>query len=92
MNFILADVVTWTDNESHGLKLNPTKTQTVIFATQNTHARIDSPTLTPLAHNEIQLEFTDIVQNLGVFFGKNLVLDRQIIVCQKVYGTLNSFQ
>jgi hypothetical protein len=90
MNFILADVVTWT--ESHGLKLNPTKTQAMFIATQNTRARINLQTLTPLTLNETQLEFTDTATNLGVFFDKHLVWDRHISICQKVYGTLNSLQ
>jgi Reverse transcriptase (RNA-dependent DNA polymerase) len=34
MNFILGDIVTWT--ESHGLKLNPTKSQVMLIATQLT--------------------------------------------------------
>jgi len=91
MNFILGDIVTWT--ESHGLKLNPTKTQAMLIATQNTRARINLQSLTPLTLNGTQLEFTDTVKNLGVFFDKHLVWDRHISsICQKVYGTLNSLQ
>jgi hypothetical protein len=88
----LGDIVTWT--ESHGLKLNQTKSQAMMrIATQNTRARINLQTLTPLTLNGTQLEFTDTVKNLGVFFDKHLVWDRHIsIICQKVYGSLNSLQ
>jgi Reverse transcriptase (RNA-dependent DNA polymerase) len=63
---ILGDLVTWT--ESHGLKLNPTKSQAMLIATQNTRAQ----SLTPFTLNGTQLEFTDTVKNLGVFFDKHL--------------------
>jgi Reverse transcriptase (RNA-dependent DNA polymerase) len=91
MNFILGDIVTWT--ESHGLKLNPTKTQAMLIATQNTRARINLPTLTPLTLNGTQINYTDTVKNLGIFFDKHLAWDKHISsICQKVYGTLNNLQ
>jgi hypothetical protein len=51
-------IVTWT--ESHGFKLNPTKTRAMmLIATQNTRARINLPTLTPLTLNGTQINYTD---------------------------------
>jgi hypothetical protein len=65
----------------------------MLAATQNTRARIDLSTLTPLTLNGIQIDFTDTVKNLGVFFDKHLVWDRHISsICQKVYSTLNGLQ
>jgi Reverse transcriptase (RNA-dependent DNA polymerase)/Endonuclease-reverse transcriptase len=91
MNFILGDIVTWT--ESHGLKLNPTKTQAMLIATQNTRARINLQSLTPLTLNGTIIEYTDTVKNLGVHFDKHLAWDKHISsICQKVYGTLNNLQ
>jgi hypothetical protein len=87
----LGDIVTWT--ESHGLKLNPTKTQAMLIATQNTRARINLQSLTPLALNGTIIEYTDTVKNLGVNFDKHLAWDKHISsICQKVYGTLNNLQ
>jgi hypothetical protein len=91
MNFILDDVFTW--SQKHGLKLNPTKTQAMIIATHNLHSKLDFSTLPNLTLNNIQIEYTDVVKNLGVYFDKNLKWDKQISsVCQKVYGVLNNLQ
>jgi hypothetical protein len=65
MNFILGDMVTWT--ESHGLKLNPTKTQAMLIATQNTHARINLSALTPLVLDGTQINYKDTVKKFGHF-------------------------
>ena len=89
MNFILEDVARW--SESHGLKLNPTKTQAMLFATQNTHTKINTHNLTHLTLNGTDIKYFDTVKNLGVTFDKYLSWDKQISsVSQKVYGTLNN--
>jgi Reverse transcriptase (RNA-dependent DNA polymerase)/Endonuclease-reverse transcriptase len=89
MNFILADVAKW--SESHGLKLNSSKTQAMLIATQNTHKQINHQNLTKLTLNGTDITYVDTVKNLGVTFDKHLNWDKQIsLVSQKVYGTLNN--
>jgi Reverse transcriptase (RNA-dependent DNA polymerase) len=89
MNFILEDVAKW--SESHGLKLNSSKTQAMLIATQNTHKQINHQNLTKLTLNGTDITYVDTVKNLGVTFDKHLNWDKQIsLVSQKVYGTLNN--
>jgi hypothetical protein len=65
----------------------------MLIATQNTRARINLQTLTPLTLNGTTIEYTDTVKNLGIFFDKHLAWDKHISsICQKVYGTLNNLQ
>jgi hypothetical protein len=89
MNFILEDVAKW--SESHGLKLNSSKTQAMLIATPNTHKLIDHQNLTKLTLNGTDITYFDTVKNLGITFDKHLNWDKQISsVSQKVYGTLNN--
>jgi Reverse transcriptase (RNA-dependent DNA polymerase) len=89
MNFILEDVAKW--SESHGLKLNPSKTQAMLIATQNTHKQINHQNLTKLTLNGTDIQYFDTVKNLGVIFDKHFSWDKQISsVSQKIYGTLNN--
>jgi hypothetical protein len=89
MNFILEDVAKW--SESHGLKLNSSKTQAMLIATPNTHKLIEHHNLTKLHLNGTDITYCDTVKNLGVTFDKHLNWDKQISsVSQKVYGTLNN--
>jgi hypothetical protein len=58
----------------------------MLIATQNTRARINLQTLTPLTLIGTTIEYTDTVKNLGVFFDKHLAWDKHISsICQKVY-------
>lgn len=89
MNTILGDIATW--SEQHGLKLNPTKTQTMLIASPDTRKHIITQNLTPLSLLGSQIKFSDTVKNLGVFFDTTLSWDKHISsICQKVYGSLNN--
>jgi hypothetical protein len=89
MNFILEDIAIW--SERHGLKLNPNKTQAMLIASQNTHKQINTQNVTKLSLNGTDINFIDVIKNLGVMFDKNFTWNKQIsAVCQKVYGTLNN--
>jgi hypothetical protein len=76
MNFILEDVAKW--SESHGLKLNSSKTQAMLIATPNTHKLIDHQNLTKLTLNGTDITYFDTVKNLGITFDKHLNWDKQI--------------
>jgi retron-type reverse transcriptase len=89
MNFVLEDVFNW--SESHGLKLNPSKTQAMILTPNKIH--ISTENLPTLTLNNKKIEYFEYVKNLGVMFDKNLSWNKHIsLVCQKVYGTLNNLE
>lgn len=89
MNFVLEDVFNW--SESHGLKLNPSKTQAMILTPQNTH--ISTENLPELVLCNTKIDYFEHVKNLGVMFDQKLSWNKQIShICQKVYGTLNNLE
>jgi Reverse transcriptase (RNA-dependent DNA polymerase)/Endonuclease-reverse transcriptase len=89
MNFILEDVAKW--SASHGLILNPSKTQAMLIATPNTHKQINHENLIKLTLNGTDITYFDTIKNLEITFDKHLNWDKQISsVSQKVYGTLNN--
>jgi Reverse transcriptase (RNA-dependent DNA polymerase)/Endonuclease-reverse transcriptase len=89
MNFILEDVASW--SASHGLKLNASKTQAMLIASQNTQKMINHDNLSKLRLHGTDITYFDTVKNLGITFDKNLAWGKQISsVSQKIYGTLNN--
>jgi exonuclease III len=91
LNLVLDDIAKW--SEQHGLKLNPTKTQAMLIATDKTQKQINKLNLPKLTLTGTHILFSDTVKNLGVFFDTTLSWDRHIsAICQKIYGSLNNLQ
>jgi hypothetical protein len=89
LNTILADIAIW--SEEHGLKLNPTKTHSMLISSPEVRKHINTHALTPLTLLGTQIKFSDNFKNLGVYFDTTFNWDKHVSsICQKVYGSLNN--
>jgi hypothetical protein len=84
-------VIEWSHN--NGLKLNARKTQAIIIGSERMHSKFDSDNVPKIIIDGEIIEYGENVENLGIFFDKNLNWNRQISsVHQKVYGVLKNIE
>jgi hypothetical protein len=89
LNEVIKDVSVWCDQ--HGLKLNPNKTQVLVIGSENQYHRFDLASLDKIMINDVVVDYSEKVKNLGLVFDKNFSWNGQIsAVTQKVYGVLNN--
>jgi hypothetical protein len=91
MNEILRDVLIWSNK--HGLRLNANKTQVLIVSRERQYSKIDFSSIDKISVNDTLIPYSEVVENLGIFFDKHLSWNKQIsYVHQKVYGVLKNLE
>ncbi|CAH2102081.1 unnamed protein product [Euphydryas editha] len=66
----LATIYQW--SKSFGLKVNPSKTQTIVIGSQYILSRIDWSNIPPIIYDNVPIPYSSTVKNLGVFLDVNL--------------------
>uniref|UniRef100_A0A1B6KKS7 Reverse transcriptase domain-containing protein n=1 Tax=Graphocephala atropunctata TaxID=36148 RepID=A0A1B6KKS7_9HEMI len=77
----------------HGLKLNETKTQTMVVGYSRLLTKIDFNTAPKLRLNNHELEYSDKVKNLGLIMTKHLGwTDQTVLTCNRVFAGIHSLK
>ena len=91
VNQDLDHIVTWSKN--HGMRINPSKSQAILFASKKILSRIDSETLPSLLIGTTPISFHNTVKNLGLQLQHNLSWNEHVnTVCRKAYASLFSLR
>ncbi|CAH2095156.1 unnamed protein product [Euphydryas editha] len=69
-NSDLATICQW--SKSFGLKVNPSKSQTIVIGSPNIVSRIDWSRISPILYDNVIIPYSSVVKNLGIFFYVNL--------------------
>lgn len=89
MNRDLVEIASWAS--SHGLSVNPVKSQTIIIGSRGQLSRIDKARIPAVSFMGTVIPYCDIVKNLGVFVDSSLSWIRQVNeVSRKIFTSLKS--
>lgn len=91
MNEDIAAIASWAFK--HGLKLNESKTQTLLIGSNRLISNIDMDMVPRLRLNGHPLEFQNKVKNLGLIMNNNLTWTDQVTAtCNKVFASIHSLK
>lgn len=91
MNTDIKSITLWT--HKHGLKLNESKTQTIIIGSTRLRSQINLETVPKLKLNNIDLEYSDKVKNLGLTINSSLKWnDAVTTTCNRVFASIHSLK
>lgn len=84
-------ITTWA--QKHGLKLNETKTQTIIIGQPRLASQINFTTIPKLKLNNHELEYCDKVKNLGLTINKSLTWNETVTTtCNRIFASIHSLK
>lgn len=91
LNNDLHSIVQW--SKSHGLRVNPSKTQAIIIGSHKLISRIDWSNLPSIMLDGTRIKYSDTVKDLGVIFDKYLSWAPQVSeVSRKVFASIGSLR
>ncbi|KAG7301647.1 hypothetical protein JYU34_014621 [Plutella xylostella] len=77
----------------YGLKVNPTKTQSILIGSSRLLCNVDYAHLPSIIFDNVQIPFGNVVKNLGIFIDKHLSWGPQLdSVSRKVFGSASSLR
>ncbi|KAL0832948.1 hypothetical protein ABMA28_001083 [Loxostege sticticalis] len=89
INTDLNRILNW--STSYGLKVNPSKTQVIVLGGSRQIARIDWNALPPIIFDGVQIPYSQVVKNLGVYIDSSLTWTTQVAeVSRRVFATAAS--
>lgn len=91
INTDIVSITTWAYR--HGLKLNETKTQTIVIGHYRLLNQINFVLAPKLKVNNLELEYVDKVKNLGLTINKSLSWhDTVTATCNRVFASIHSLK
>ncbi len=91
INLDITSITRWA--KRNGLKLNETKTQTMVLGTPRLLSQVDFLTFPKLRLNNIELDYSDKVKNLGLIINKSLTWhETTTATCNRVFACIHSLK
>lgn len=91
INSDITSITSWA--QKNGLKLNETKTQTMVLGTTRLLTQIDLHTFPKLKLNNTELDYSVKVKNLGLFLNESLSWNDMVTAtCNRVFACIHSLK
>ncbi|KAJ2941417.1 hypothetical protein O0L34_g3626 [Tuta absoluta] len=91
INIDLCTILDW--SRSHGLAVNPSKSQVIILGGSKQLARFNTNSLPPVVFDNAVLAYCRVVKNLGILFDSSLSWSQQVSeVSRKIFAAAGSLK